>query len=136
MSAGLLGTRRHAGAPPVFATPLPIPQLVDAAKQAHAVDLKVASGRHAFLRGRPTTTYGYSAPILGPVIRVRRGEDIAVTIENSLDRDTAVHWHGLSVPGDADGGPHQVIRPRKIWRPVLRIYQAASTVWYHAHPHH
>ena len=132
----LIGNSRRAGAAPLFDTPLPIPQLVDAAMQANAVSLKVASGRHAFLKGRPTTTYGYSAPILGPVIRVRRGEDIAMTIENSLDRDTTVHWHGLSVPGDVDGGPHQVIRPRKIWRPVLRIDQAASTIWYHAHPHH
>jgi blue copper oxidase len=115
-------------------TPLLIPKLIDAAKQANAVSLTVAAGRHAFVRGKPAVTYGYSAPILGPVIRVRRGDDVAMTVENALDRDTTVHWHGLSISGDVDGGPHQVIKPGKTWHPVLKIDQAASTAWFH--PHH
>jgi blue copper oxidase len=59
-----------------------------------------------------------------------------VTVENALDRDTTVHWHGLTVSGDVDGGPHQVIKPGTTWRPVLKIDQPASTAWYHPHPHH
>src|SRR4029434_691934 len=54
-----------------FNTPLPIPRLVDAAKQGNAVSLKIAGGRHAFVHGKPARTYGYSAPVLGPVIRFR-----------------------------------------------------------------
>jgi cuproxidase len=46
---------------------------------------KIASGRHTFLNGKPATTYGYSAPILGPVVRVRNGDDVEMTIENALD---------------------------------------------------
>jgi hypothetical protein len=38
--------------------------LIDAAKQGKAVSLKVMSGRHAFIEGKPTGTYGYSAPVL------------------------------------------------------------------------
>jgi FtsP/CotA-like multicopper oxidase with cupredoxin domain len=67
---------------------------------------------------------------------VRNGDDVEMTIENALDRDTTVHWHGLSVPGDLDGGPHQVIKPQGTWRPVLKIDQPASTAWFHPHPHH
>jgi hypothetical protein len=37
---------------------------------------------------------------------------------------------------NADGGPHQVIEPGGTWRPVLKIDQAASTTWFHPHPHH
>jgi blue copper oxidase len=119
-----------------FHAPLPIPELIDAAKHGNAVRLKVASGRHAFIKGKPTTTYGYSAPILGPVVRVRNGDDMEMTIENALECETTVHWHGLSVPGDLDGGPHQVIKPGDTWRPVLKIDQAVSTAWFHPHPHH
>ena len=119
-----------------FSTPLPIPRLVDAAKQGNAVNLNVMSGRHAFVRGKPTRTYGYSAPILGPVIRMCRGEEIEMTVENALDTVTTVHWHGLLVSGDNDGGPQQLIRPGRRWRPILKIDQPAATLWFHPHPHH
>jgi blue copper oxidase len=119
-----------------FSTPLPIPRLVDAAKHGNAMSLKIAAGRHAFFKGKPALTYGYSAPVLGPVIRFQRGSEVEMTIENALDRDTTVHWHGLQVPGDADGGPHQVIKPGGSWRPALKIDQSASTAWFHPHPHH
>ena len=84
---------------PAFSTPLPIPKLIDAAKQGNAINLKVMSGRHAFVKGKPTRTCGYSAPVLGPVIRLRRGDEVEMTVENALDVATTVHWHGLLVPG-------------------------------------
>jgi blue copper oxidase len=107
----------------------------DAAKQGNSVSLKIAAGRHAFVHGKPARTYGYSAPILGPVIRMRRGDTIEMTVENALDTVTTVHWHGLLVPGDCDGGPQQLIHPNDRWRPVLKIDQPAATLWFHPHPH-
>ena len=135
-SASIIGRRIAEARAAHFNTPLPIPRLVDAAKQGNAVSLKIAAGRHAFVHGKPARTYGYSAPVLGPVIRFRNGDDVEMAIENALDCETTVHWHGLSVPGDLDGGPHQVIKPGSMWRPVLKITQAASTAWFHPHPHH
>jgi blue copper oxidase len=117
-------------------TPLPIPRLIDAAKQGNAVTLKVMSGRHAFVHGKPTRTYGYSAPVLGPVIRVHRGDEIETTVENAIDTVTTVHWHGLLVPGYNDGGPQRLIRPGNRWRSILKIDQPAATLWFHPHPHH
>jgi len=46
-----------------------------------------------------------------------------------------VHWHGLLVPGDVDGGPHQPIKPGDVRRLVLKIDQPAATNWFHPHPH-
>ena len=136
VSSGLIGSRSGMGEPAPFSTPLPIPKLIDAAKQGNAVKLKVMSGRHAFIKGKPTRTYGYSAPILGPVIRLRRGDEVKMTVENALDFVTTVHWHGLLVPGYNDGGPQQLIHPGDSWRPVLKIDQPAATLWFHPHPHH
>ena len=135
-SCGFICARDGIGDLAPFSTPLPIPRLVDAAKQGNAVNLKVMSGQHAFVRGKPTRTYGYSAPILGPVIRMRRGDEIEMTVENALDTVTTVHWHGLLVSGDNDGGPQQLIRPGRRWRPILKIDQPAATLWFHPHPHH
>jgi hypothetical protein len=95
VSSGLIAERSVSGEPASFGTPLPIPQLIDAAKQGNAVKLKVMSGRHAFIKGKPARTYGYSAPILGPVVRLRRGDEVEMTVENALDFVTTVHWHGL-----------------------------------------
>jgi blue copper oxidase len=115
---------------------LPIPPLIDAAEQGNAVKLRVTSGRHAFVKSKPTKSYGYSGPVLGPTVRLRRGDEVEMTVENALDVDTTVHWHGLLVPGDVDGGPHQVIKSGSTWRPRFKIEQPASTGWFHPHLHH
>jgi blue copper oxidase len=132
----LVGSRLAQGQPVRFDRRLPIPPLIDAAKQGNAVTLKVTSGRHAFVKGKPTHAYGYSAPVLGPTVRLHRGDEVQMTVENALDVDTTVHWHGLQVPGDLDGGPHQVIKSGSTWRPSLKIDQPASTAWFHPHLHH
>jgi blue copper oxidase len=114
---------------------LPIPQLIDVAKHGNVVRPKAESSRHEFYGGKATRTFGYSAPILGPVLRLSRGDRVEMIVENALDAPTTVHWHGLLVPGDADGGPHQVIAPGATWRPTLTIDQPPATLWYHPHPH-
>lgn len=109
VSSALIGSGAGLSEMAPLSTPLPIPTLIDAAGRGNAVKLKVTSGLHAFVPGKPTRTYGYSAPVLGPVIRLRRGDEVAMTVENALDIVTTVHWHGLLVPGYCDGGPHEPI---------------------------
>jgi blue copper oxidase len=123
------------GEPAPFSSPLPIPRLIDAAASRHTVNLRAMPGRHAFIAGKLARTYGYSAPILGPVVRVRRGDEVEMVVENHLDAATTVHWHGLLVRGQNDGGPQQLIHPGERWRPVLKIDQPAATLWFHPHPH-
>jgi blue copper oxidase len=115
---------------------LPIPQLIDAANHHNAIRLMVSAGHHEFYKGKPARTYGYSGPILGPVLRFRRGDHVEMSVRNELGVATTVHWHGLLVPGDADGGPQRKIAPGATWRPTLSIDQPAATLWYHPHPHH
>jgi blue copper oxidase len=123
------------GEPTPFSRPLPIPPLIDAAASRHSVRLAASPGEHAFVEGKLTRTYGYSAPILGPAIRVRRGDEVEIVVENNLEAATTVHWHGLLVPGENDGGPQQLIQPGARWRPILKINQPAATLWFHPHPH-
>jgi FtsP/CotA-like multicopper oxidase with cupredoxin domain len=134
-AGAVLCGRSGNGEPPAFIRPLPLPILIDAASTRHSVKLIASPGEHEFVEGKPARTYGYSAPILGPAIRVRRGDEIEVVVENHLDAATTVHWHGLLVPGKNDGGPQQLIPPGARWRPTLKIDQPAATLWFHPHPH-
>lgn len=70
---------------------LPIPPLIDAASRNNVVQLTVSAGHHAFYQGKRTRTLGYSGPILGPVLRFRRGERIDMILHNAMEVPTTVH---------------------------------------------
>ena len=133
--AALFGATACAQASP-FVTQLPVPPLIDAHAQGNAISLVARSGRHDFGTGQSVETYGYSGGLLGPTLRLRRGDSITVAVRNDIESATTVHWHGLIIPSDRDGGPHDLIAPGETWRPVLPIDQGEATAWYHPHPHH
>jgi hypothetical protein len=60
---GLVSSRIEQGRSMRFDRRLPIPPLIDAAKQGNAVTLKVTSGRDTFVKGKPTQSLGYSGPV-------------------------------------------------------------------------
>lgn len=124
----------QAGAAPA-PQPLRFPELIDARKQGQSVALKVQAGSTAFFPGRESPTLGYNGSYLGPAIRLHRGDDVEIAVTNALDQDTTVHWHGMLIPAEVDGGPHQLIRPGATWRPVLPVRQPAATLFYHSHVH-
>lgn len=95
--------------------------------------LDVSSGQTRFFNNRSTATLGYNGTYLGPVIRLRKGEQVSIRVNNHLSFSTTIHWHGLVVDGEQDGGPHQGIRPKESWNPVFTVDQAAATLWYHPH---
>lgn len=118
--------------------PLPLPPLADSVVDASGVrqfSLVAAPGNSPMLAGKSTATWGYNGSQLGPTIRARRGEQVAFTIQNALPEPTSVHWHGMHVPAEFDGGPHQTIETGATWKPTWTVKQPAATLWYHPHPH-
>ena len=97
--------------------------------------LALQKGAHRFGTGAAVPSTGISSSYLGPVVRVRSGDTIPFRVENRLDEATTLHWHGLQIPSDVDGGPHNTIRPGGVWTPELKINQPAATHWFHPHPH-
>jgi bilirubin oxidase len=53
-----------------------------------------------------------------------------------LGEPTTIHWHGLHVSPENDGGPHIIIQPGSTWSPSFEVLDWASTHWYHPHLHH
>ena len=117
------------------ATPLPIPKLSDATDTGGKVSFAAQKAQHVFGDGMASDTYGYSASFLGPVIKVKSGTTLGIDFRNELDVPTAVHWHGVMLPSEFDGGPHNPVAPGASWQPQLPITQAACTAWFHPHPH-
>ncbi len=75
---------------------------------------------------------------LGPIIRVRRGEKVRITLHNDLpgtDQATIIHWHGLRVPAAMDGHPHDAIAPGSTFVYEFEVTDRAGTYWFHPHPH-
>ena len=66
--------------------------VVDGRRQLH---LTVAEGSREFLPGKQTPTAGVNGPYLGPTLRLRRGEDVDLIVQNNLDEMTTMHWHGM-----------------------------------------
>ena len=137
IGAGAVATRPLWDASGAAATPQPlrIPGLLDARKLANSVSLAVQDGTTEFFPGRTSKTLGYNGSYLGPTIRVNRGDEVEIAVTNALNEDTTVHWHGLLIPAELDGSPHQLIRPGATWRPRLPIRQPAATLFYHPHVH-
>ena len=126
----------YAGPAEGFRTALPIPPLLESSKSVSGTgkfQLRVETGEKLFFPGYTTPTYGYNGPYLGPTIRVRNGEKVRFSVENRLRQKTTVHWHGLHVPAQWDGGPRQEIGAGTTWSPEFIIDQPAATLWYHPH---
>ncbi len=113
-----------------FETPLPIPALVEGTD----FSLEAQEGTTEFA-GIPTKTLGYNGSYLGPTLVMNRGDDVRVHLQNSLEETTTLHWHGMHLPADMDGGPHQPVEPGQPWDPEWTVDQPAATLWYHPHPH-
>lgn len=82
------------------------------------------------------TNMGY----LGPTLIWRKTDSLNFNISNDLppsEGETTVHWHGVNLPSDMDGGPHEMIMPGMMWdmpvKPAFRIVDNVQTVWYHSH---
>jgi FtsP/CotA-like multicopper oxidase with cupredoxin domain len=137
---GLAGCSNPASSPVTEAPvtrALAIPPLaegtVSQGRRTYALDIQ--EGTTDFGVGGPTDTYGVNQSYLGPTLRMTTGEDVRMDVHNGLGTVTTLHWHGMHVPAEMDGGPHQLIDPGQTWSPQWQVRQPAATLWYHAHPH-
>ncbi|MBA3275187.1 MAG: multicopper oxidase domain-containing protein [Chloroflexia bacterium] len=121
-----------------FATPLDIPPLLEGEPDADGrkiFDLTLQTGRTRIVPAGEAETWGVNGPFLGPTLRARRGDAVAIAVHNDLPEETSIHWHGMHLPAVMDGGLHQMIAAGESWDPEWTVDQPAATLWYHPHPH-
>jgi len=82
-----------------------------------------------------TAVWAYDGVVPGPELRLRQGERLRIAVENALDAETTVHWHGIRLPNAMDGVPGVTQKP--IPRSGRFLYEFdlpdAGTFWYHPH---
>ena len=88
--------------------------------------------------GKPhpeTEVWCYGGRIPGPEIRVRQGEPVRIIVENKLEQDTTVHWHGIRLPIAMDGVPGLTQPPIRPGASFTYEFTSpdAGTFWYHPH---
>jgi FtsP/CotA-like multicopper oxidase with cupredoxin domain len=82
----------------------------------------------------PTAIQGYDGIVPGPLLRLRRGEELKVRLINELLEPTAIHWHGVRGPNAMDGVPgltQAPVAPKDAFDYRIRVPDA-GTFWYHA----
>ena len=119
----------------VLQRPLIVPPLLEAHVDGDekVFGLRVLHGQTALLPGKLADTAGFNGTFLGPTVRAHRGDKIRINVTNELSETTTVHWHGMHLPAEMDGGPHQIILPGATWSPYWTVANDAATLWYHPH---
>ena len=99
-------------------------------------DIRLSVGHSPFTLGGHT---GHAVTVNGvlpaPLIRLREGQHARLSVSNTLDEDTSVHWHGLLVPFQMDGVPgvsFPGIGPGQTFVYEFPVRQS-GTYWYHSH---
>ncbi len=117
-------------------TALLLPARLRAQPTADAVRILRAKPGTARLGGpqaAETSIWGYDGGVPGPLLRVRRGEELRVRLVNDLPEATAVHWHGVRAVNGMDGAPSLTQAP--VGPGAAFEYRLAppdaGTFWYH-----
>lgn len=114
----------------------PVSAGVRAAKTLSGEDLtlRIAEGS-IVMNGKRARAVLLNDSLPGPLLRLREGQNLRLTVVNDLDEDSSLHWHGLLLPFHMDGVPgvsFPGIGARSRFTYDFPIKQS-GTYWYHSH---
>ena len=98
------------------------------------ITLKIAH-QMMMIDGRQSHAIGINGTVPAPLIRLRQGQNVRLSVINDLEEDSSIHWHGLLLPFQFDGVPgisFPGIKPKSTFVYEFPIVQA-GTYWYHSH---
>lgn len=98
------------------------------------VDL-VVSYKTVNFAGKDRKAIAINNQIPAPTLHFKEGDKVTINVHNQLDKETAIHWHGVIVPWQMDGVlgiNQQGIPPGGVFHYQFTLHQA-GTYWYHAH---
>jgi CopA family copper-resistance protein len=87
------------------------------------------------IEDKTTHAVTINGTVPGPLLRLKEGQRVRISVTNTLDEDTSIHWHGLLVPTEMDGVPgvsFPGIPPGETFVYEFPIIQS-GTYWYHSH---
>jgi bilirubin oxidase len=116
--------------------PLAILPNAAATPKRFAATLTAAAHDVELVAGKKTPMWLYNGQVPGPLIEAFEGDEVEIRFINQLAQASTIHWHGLPVPPEQDGNPHDAVPAggERIYRFILPK-DSAGTYWYHPHPH-
>ncbi len=99
-------------------------------------DIRLTIDHAAFrVGGRAGHAVMINGTLPAPLIRLREGQNVRIHVDNRLNEDTSIHWHGFILPFHMDGVPG--ISFPGILRGTTFTYEFPvrqnGTYWYHSH---
>ncbi|WP_085026566.1 multicopper oxidase family protein [Ensifer aridi] len=125
----------QAGAGLLFAAALPPLPAWSASPDHYRIAAAPARARLAGPDRPETDVWTYNGTVPGTLVRLRQGEPTRLLVENRLDQETTVHWHGIRLPNAMDGVPGLTQPPIRPGESFVYEFtpQDAGTFWYHPH---
>lgn len=103
--------------------------------EVHKLDLVAAESQTGIIVPYRAKVWTYNGKIPGPVIRIRLGDTLEVTLINRLKQPTSIHWHGVRLPNTEDGVPG--LTQQAVASGASYLYRFtprdAGTFWFHPH---
>ncbi len=99
-------------------------------------DIKLTIGHTPItIDGKSQHAVTINGTVPGPLLRLKEGQRVRISVTNTLDEDTSIHWHGLLVPSHMDGVPglsFPGIPPGGTFVYEFPVIQSGA-YWYHSH---
>ena len=114
-----------------------VPSLLILGRPALAIPtITIRAGTRVIeVNGRPATVFGLTQPDGSHGLFGEAGKRFRVRLENLLDEETLIHWHGLTPPWQQDGVPNlsqAPLMPGAAYDYDFPLEQA-GTNWMHSH---
>lgn len=85
--------------------------------------------------GKKGHAFTVNGTVPGPLIRLKEGQNVRLSVTNTLSEDSSIHWHGLLLPFQMDGVPgvsFPGIKPGETFDYEF-VARQSGTYWYHSH---
>jgi CopA family copper-resistance protein len=85
--------------------------------------------------GRTGRAITINGTLPGPILRLKEGQTVRLSVVNRMDEEASIHWHGMLVPFQMDGVPGVTfpgIPARSTFVYEFEVKQS-GTYWYHSH---
>lgn len=74
-----------------------------------------------------TAVWAYSDSLPEPILRLRQRESARIVVDNGLEQNTTVHWHGIRLPIGMDSVPGISQPPTEPGGDIRLRFHAVST---------
>jgi FtsP/CotA-like multicopper oxidase with cupredoxin domain len=127
-------------AAPALANPAPAKSAAKAPigqVQAHKFEMNIEDTKITLVGEQTFHTFAFAGQVPGPLIHVREGDTVELTVNNLTSLPHTIHWHGILQRGtwEMDGVPDMTqkgIQPGDSYT-YKYVADPSGTMWYHCH---